>query len=56
MDKVVKPIVDILKTNFKDFVDVGENLKVYQKLKSTSNLNLPLEKDVNEFMNKLSVI
>ncbi|CAD8081814.1 unnamed protein product [Paramecium primaurelia] len=56
MDKVVKPIIDILKRNFQDFVDIGENVKIYQQLKLIPNLNLPLEKDVNEFMNKLPVI
>ncbi|CAK86856.1 unnamed protein product (macronuclear) [Paramecium tetraurelia] len=56
MDKVVKPIIDILKRNFQDFVDNEENVKIYQQLKSTPNLTLPQEKDVHEFMNRLPVI
>ncbi|CAD8205692.1 unnamed protein product [Paramecium octaurelia] len=55
IERVVKPITDILKRNFQDFKDSSENVQVYQKLKSTPNLNLPLEKDVNDFMSKLPV-
>ncbi|CAD8103573.1 unnamed protein product [Paramecium sonneborni] len=56
MDRVVKPITGILKRNFQEFVDNGENVKIYQQLKQIQNLNLPLEKDVIDFMSKLTVI
>ncbi|CAD8070101.1 unnamed protein product [Paramecium primaurelia] len=55
MDRVVKPITDILKRKTQEYVDTGENVLIYKQLKQTQNLDLPLEKDINDFISRLPV-
>ncbi|CAD8089752.1 unnamed protein product [Paramecium sonneborni] len=56
MEKVVKPVTEILKRNYLEFTDVTDNVQIYYQIKSIPNLRLPLLKDVDDFMNKLPVV
>ncbi|CAD8164292.1 unnamed protein product [Paramecium pentaurelia] len=56
LEKVVKPVTDILKRNYLEFTDVTDNVQIYYQIKSIPNLRLPLLKDVDEFINKLPLV
>ncbi|CAD8059313.1 unnamed protein product [Paramecium primaurelia] len=56
LEKVVKPVTEILKRNYLEFTDVTDNVQIYYQIKSIPNLRLPLLKDVDDFMNKLPLV